>query len=293
MKVLAFGEILFDCYPTAQKIGGAPFNFCAHLAKLGDTSTLYSAVGDDELGERALSFAKKYGVDTRYLAKHPTLPTGVCKVTYQNEEPCYDLSGSFSYDSIPFDASVLSEAYDVFYFGTLALRSEESRKTWKKLLSQGQFQHRFFDVNLRQHYYTDDLIKQGLFACNTVKMNREEFFLVKAISSVTEREPALALEKICQIYNIQTVILTLDSQGACLWDEKQGFFTVPAQKTDFVSAVGAGDSFCACFLHHVMRGHPLPVCLEKASQLAGFVVSCEAAIPAYSPGFLEKLRSSL
>ena len=100
MKVLAFGEILFDCYPSAQQIGGAPFNFCAHLARLGGECTLYGAVGCDALGDEALSIAKEYGVQSCYLAKHPTLPTGVCRVTYCGGEPCYDLSGLFAYDEI-------------------------------------------------------------------------------------------------------------------------------------------------------------------------------------------------
>ncbi len=293
MKVLAFGEILFDCYPTAEKIGGAPFNFCAHLAKLGDMSTLYGAVGNDELGEEALSFAGKYGVDTRFLTKHPILPTGVCKVTYQNGEPCYDLSGSFSYDSIPYDASVLDESYDVFYFGTLALRSEISKKTWEQLLSQGKYAYRFFDMNLRQHYYTKELLKQGLFSCDILKMNRDEYLLIKEIFSVTEGEPALALEKICNICNIKTALLTLDSDGACVWDENQGFFRTPAKKSEFVSAVGAGDSFCACFLHHYLRGRSMEICLEKATLLAGYVVSFEEAIPPYSDKILTKLTSDL
>ncbi len=293
MKVLAFGEILFDCYPTTQKIGGAPFNFCAHLAKLGADCALYGCVGDDDLGKEALSFAKKYGVETRYLATHSTLPTGVCNVTYQKGEPCYDLSGFFGYDEISLDTSVFSEKYDIFYFGTLALRKEISRKTCKTLLEKGDFGIRFFDMNLRQHYYTDELLKWGLSACDIVKMNREEYFLIKEISSVTEREPALALQKICQIYHIQTAILTLDADGACLWDSEQGFFSIPAQTTEFVSAVGAGDSFCACFLYHYKQGCPLPVCLEKASILAGYVVSFEEAIPHYSDKILTKLASKL
>ncbi|MBE7018463.1 MAG: hypothetical protein E7413_01080 [Ruminococcaceae bacterium] len=293
MKLLAFGEILFDCYPTAKKIGGAPFNFCAHLTKLGANCALYGAVGDDDLGEEAISFAKKYGVDTRFLAKHPTLPTGVCNVTYQKGEPCYDLSGLFGYDEISLDTSVFSETYDIFYFGTLALRGETSRKTCETLLEKGDFGIRFFDMNLRQHYYTDELIKWGLSACDIVKMNRDEFFLVKDISSLTEEEIAGALEKICRIYHIKTAIFTLDADGACLWDKEQGFFRIPAQKTEFVSAVGAGDSFCACFLYHYKQGHPLPVCLEKASILAGYVVAYEEAIPDYSVDFLTKLQSSL
>ena len=293
MKVLAFGEILFDCYPATRKIGGAPFNFCAHLAKLGGNCTLYGSVGDDNLGEEALSFAKKFGVDTSFLQKHPTLPTGTCRVTYQNGEPCYDLSGFFSYDSISLDFDVLAESYDIFYFGTLALRNEISRKTCEKLLSEGNFDLRFFDMNLRQHYYTDELIKQGLSLCDIVKMNREEYLLLKKIFSITGEEYDVVLQEICRTYHIQTAILTLDRDGACLWDEKQGFFTVSAQKTEFVSAVGAGDSFCACFLYHYKKGHSLQVCLEKASLLAGLVVSYEEAIPDYSVEFLTKLQSSL
>ncbi len=293
MKVLAFGEILFDCYPAARKIGGAPFNFCAHLAKLGADCALYGAVGEDEPGKEALEFAKKYGVDTRYLAKHPVLPTGVCNVTYQDGEPCYDLSGFFSYDNISFEPLVLTEKYDVFYFGTLALRNEDSKRTCEKLLTDGNFDIRFFDMNLRQHYYNRELIKWGLSSCDIVKMNRDEFSFVKDITSLTDKEIPLALEKICQTYNIQTAILTLDSDGACLWDKEQGFFSVPAKKAEFVSAVGAGDSFCACFLYHYMAGHSLGICLEKASLLAGYVVSYEEAIPEYSVDFLTKLQSSL
>ncbi len=296
MNVLAFGEILFDCYPTAKKIGGAPFNFCAHLAKLGANCALYGAVGDDDLGKEALSFAKQYRVDTRFLKQHPTLPTGVCRVTYQNGEPCYDLSGIFSYDSVSLDAAVLSKEYDIFYFGTLALRNKISKKTCEELLAKGNFKTRFFDVNLRQHYYTEELLAWGLSACDIVKMNRDEYFLVsliKEFSSLTEADIAVSLQEICEKYNIQTAILTLDSDGACVWDKEQGFFTVPAQTTDFVSAVGAGDSFCACFLYHYQRGDSLKVCLEKASLLAGYVVSYEEAIPDYSVDFLTKLQSSL
>lgn len=293
MKALAFGEILFDCYPTARKIGGAPFNFCAHLAKLGADCALYGAVGDDELGKEAVSFAEQYGVDTRYLAKHPTLPTGVCRVTYQEGEPCYDLGGFFSYDSIAFQPRAAEEPYDVFYFGTLALRNEISRKTCEILLEQGKFDTRFFDMNLRQHYYSDELVKWGLSVCNMVKMNRDEYFLVKKISSVTAEEDRLALQEICRIYNIKTAILTLDVDGACVWDEADGFFRVRAQTTRFVSAVGAGDSFCACFLYHYQQGISLPVCLKKASILAGYVVSFEEAIPDYSDKILTKLTSDL
>ena len=51
MKILAFGEILWDIFLSAdgkvtdKKIGGAPFNFAAHCSKNGADAFLVSAVG--------------------------------------------------------------------------------------------------------------------------------------------------------------------------------------------------------------------------------------------------------
>ena len=50
MRILSFGEILWDVFPTEKKIGGAPFNFAAHAARLGAESYMVSAVGSDENG---------------------------------------------------------------------------------------------------------------------------------------------------------------------------------------------------------------------------------------------------
>lgn len=289
VNVLAFGEILFDCYPTQDNIGGAPFNFSAHLAQLGASVSLYSAVGADPLGEKATSLATAYGVNTRYLAVCADYPTGICKVTYRGMEPDYDLRQESAYDHIPANEKPLEQPFDVLYFGTLACRGETSANTLRRLQSEYAFETVFFDMNLRQNYYSESLVKEGLRNATIVKMNREEFSYVKEISNISESDTSCALDKICQLYHIQTAILTLDSDGACAWDKTHGFLSVSAKTTEFVSAVGAGDSFCACFLYHHKKGHPLSVCLEKASLLAGFVVSREEAIPLYPEDLLQKL----
>ena len=291
MNVLAFGEILFDCYPTADKIGGAPFNFSAHLAQLGASVFLYSAVGDDALGKKAIHLAKEYGVNTGYLAVCADYPTGICKVTYRGTEPDYDLRQESAYDHIPSPEPLFGKSFDVLYFGTLACRNETSKASLRRLQQNCRFETVFFDMNLRQNYYSKALVKEGLVAADIVKMNREEFSYVKEISNISDSDIASALHKICQRYEIKTAILTLDSDGACVWDNTDGFQSVPAKATEFISAVGAGDSFCACFLYHYKMGHPLSVCLEKASLLAGFVVSREEAIPLCSKDFLKNLQT--
>lgn len=289
MKVLAFGEVLFDCYPTAKKIGGAPLNFCAHLKQLGANSFLYSAVGADAEGEQALQIAKGLGVDTRYFSVANQLPTGVCRVTYQDGEPCYDLSLRCAYDAILL-TDMEEETFDLFYFGTLAQRDPVSRDTLQKLLSSGRFSSVFFDINLRQHYYSEELVKEGLFACNIVKMNREEFSYVKEISHIKESSDEKALQAICDCYHIQTALLTLDKDGACALDETQGFVRATAKESEFCSAVGAGDSFSACFLYHLFCGASLSTALEQASILAAYVVSREEAIPVYPQELKQKLQ---
>ena len=46
MKLLSFGEILFDVFTDNSHIGGAPLNFAAHAAKQGADAWIVSAVGN-------------------------------------------------------------------------------------------------------------------------------------------------------------------------------------------------------------------------------------------------------
>ncbi|MBQ7791869.1 MAG: hypothetical protein IJ367_00025 [Clostridia bacterium] len=188
MKVLAFGEILFDCYPTDRKIGGAPLNFCAHLAKLGAEVSILSAIGKDSNGEEAVRIVKEFGVDTRYLQVSSHFPTGMCRVTYCEGEPQYELVYPSAYDRILENEKIYEESFDVFYFGTLASRGETSQMSLQKLLKKGNFEQVFFDMNLRQNFYSEELVTDGLLASDIVKMNRDEFAYVKEISGILEQE---------------------------------------------------------------------------------------------------------
>ncbi len=287
MKILAFGEVLFDVYPAFRTLGGAPLNFCAHLSQLGEEGYMYSAVGTDEAGQEVLRQAESYGVNTRYLTQDENYPTGACFVTRREGEPVYDLTQISAYDHIGIDDRIRGESFDVLYFGTLAQRGEVSRNTLCFLRETLNCDTVFFDMNLRQNYYSAQLVEEGLFAADMVKMNREEFLYVKEISLCSESDEEAALAYLCNKYHIRVAILTKDKDGACVYEVETGCFRAGCVPGEFVSAVGAGDSFCACFLHHYLRGASLPVALEKASILAGFVVSREEAIPRY-PDWLRK-----
>ena len=76
MKLLSFGEILWDIYPDEKHIGGAPLNFAAHFVKQGGESYMLSSVGNDELGKSALHIIKEWGINAEYVSVSHAYETG-------------------------------------------------------------------------------------------------------------------------------------------------------------------------------------------------------------------------
>ena len=292
MKLLAFGEILFDVNGNERKLGGAPMNFCAHAAKLGDTSFIMSAVGEDSDGAAVLEAAKKFNISDKYIGRISEYPTGVCMVSFNGSEPSYDLSIVSAYDNISADddiiESIKNERFDVFYMGTIAQRSEKSRNSLMKILENVKFDTVFYDMNLRQDYYTSEIIEKSLRYTDILKINRDELEFMKKEGFVCGNDMKELLSGLCGKYGIKTVIVTLDKDGAvCYSAEENSLYVSPQKKANPVSAVGAGDSFSACFLHNYMGGADLKTCLERANTMGAYVVGFLEAIPEYSAEILD------
>lgn len=272
MKILSFGEILFDVFESTSIIGGAPFNFSAHVKKLGTEAALISAVGRDALGSRALAEIRKYGIDDAYVAQSD-YPTGRCVVTLTQGTPSYEIVKDTAFDFIPFPEN--PQPADAFYFGTLAARSAVSRNTLFRLLDSLRVREVFFDINIRQNFYSNEVLDKGLCNATILKISREEMgvfgnYQVETLCAyLTDGHP-----------NIKYILLTLDKDGAYLYDagQKSGLYSKKPQ-SKVVSTVGAGDSFSACFMHHYLNGVPVENCLERAIDLSDYVVTKLEAIP--------------
>ena len=136
MKVLSFGEILWDVFPNEQNLGGAPLNFAAHLVKTGFEASIYSSVGSDELGKKAITDINKLGVDTSYTSTI-SKSTGICKVSFDGDTPIYEIVANTALDNIAY--TPLQQKFDGLYFGTLAQRSVVSADTLKQLFKTYDF----------------------------------------------------------------------------------------------------------------------------------------------------------
>ncbi len=288
MKILTFGEVLYDIFDDDYKIGGAPLNFSAHFSKLGGNGYVLSAVGDDELGNRAIKIADEIGVNTRFIlqTKHRT---GFCRVTCNGDEPIYDLSAVSAYDNIEISDddmnAIEKEEFDVLYFGTLVQRNEVSRKTLEKLLNRKCFKKIFFDMNLRQDYYSKEIIERSLYVSDIVKINRDEFDVLKAFGMCKDER------ELCEKYNIEKLLLTLDKDGMMLYDLKTDKrYNSQKPENKVVSTVGAGDGSSACFLYNYLAGEGLQACVDRANIMGDYIVTFTEAIPKYSEKLLDKIK---
>ena len=278
LDVVAFGEILWDVIDGVPHIGGAPFNFAAHAARCGLKSSIVSAVGDDELGRRALAEAERLGVDVSMVGVHPTLPTGTVNVTLADGVPSYEIVRPVAWDEIAggrLSSAAVSAREDTrppraFYFGTLAQRSPVSAATLGSLLGACASSLVFFDVNLRQDYWSVELVEKGLAFTDILKVNDDEMrTLGFAPESLFERFPRL-----------KTVVETRGAAGCRVTSRDGEAFDSPAiSDGPVVDTIGAGDSFSAAFLAAVLRGENLASAAEAGNRLAGKVAARAGAIP--------------
>lgn len=278
MRLLSFGEVLFDVYGEDACIGGAPLNFAAHAHRAGAESFLLSALGRDALGTLALEKIRAYGVRTDAVAVLDESPTGVCNVTLDEKGvPRYELLTGVAYDSIP--VWLPKGEFDGLYFGTLALRSEANRESLKRVLEKGAFREVFVDLNVRLPFCDRESLVFALSNATVLKVSDEELPYVMQTVFGEAAEGEDALQRIAARFSqIKMLILTCGARGAMAYDRRD-FLWCDAVKTEVVSTVGAGDSFSASFFVSYLQGENVNVCLQNAAKLSAYVVSKRDAIP--------------
>ena len=280
MKLLSFGEIVWDIYPDKKCLGGAPLNLAAHAFQHGADAWIALAIGNDNLGEIAMQQMKDLGVKTDYILVIPEKETGKCIVTLdQNALPTYDILSDTAYDCIKMP--VLKERFDVIAFGTLALRGNGNMETLSKILHAYSFAEVFTDLNIRPPFYTKKSILFCLENATVVKISEEELPIIA--ESIFNDVPCLedALLHLANSFRqIKLFIITRGEHGACCFDcLKNQFYYCNAEPTEVVSTVGAGDSFGAAFLTQYLKGENFQHCLAFASKISSYVCSKKEAIP--------------
>ena len=282
MKVLAFGEVLWDVYINSAHLGGASMNFAAHFKKCGGESWIVTAVGDDPMGKKAVGEIEKLDINTKYIST-VRQETGKCLVTLDsNQIPSYDLLDDVAYDYIQ-KPDANNEVFDVLYFGTLALRNQNNRTVLKQILSENSFGDIFVDMNIRAPYYSKDVVRFACENASIIKISDEELPVVMSLLEKDEQSVKECAKKICEEFaNLKMIIVTKGGKGSIVYDCKNDeYYECDSQKVEVVSTVGAGDSFSAAFITKYIKTNDIKQALEFATKISGFVVSRKDAIPEY------------
>lgn len=281
MKILSFGEIIWDVYPDRRALGGAPLNFAIHCAARGGEAFMVSAIGNDNLGNEALVAMEKNGVNTKYTFKN-SLPTGRCDVTLdENKIPSYDLMKDTAYDFIRLSDKEIAEIeaarFDAICFGTLIQRSQTSRDTLRDLIQKTSFKTVFCDINLRKDNYDKESALFCLENATVLKISLEEApdLTALGIYPIPKAGSKLSLaDTLFESFDkLNTVLLTDGEHGAYSIDRGEEPIFCPAKKVTVVSTVGAGDSFGAAWLISRFSGDSAANALENAVNYSADVIS--------------------
>ncbi len=281
MKALVYGELIWDRYEKEAVIGGAPFNFAAHLSLLGNEVALISGIGNDELGDKALEKAKAFGIKTDLICVND-YPTGVCNITLDNNGiPHYEVVCDTAYDNITADIEkVKSISADMFYFNTLIQRATVSRNTLRGIISQCRFKEVFCDINLREGCFDRESLEYCLKNCTIVKISDEEGHFLYDLGLITDtgdfmRDVADAFS------NIKMVVYTLGAEGSQVLDvlNDKKYNSGKPEQVSVVSTVGAGDCYGATFISEYFNHADINKAIKKAAYRSGVVVAHKDAVP--------------
>lgn len=280
--VIGMGEALWDVLPEGRKIGGAPANFAFHAGQAGMDARVVSAVGRDALGDETLLTLQQKGLNTDAVAR-VDFPTGVVQVTLsEGGIPQYDICEGVAWDNIPFTPALdeLARNAQAVCWGSLAQRSEVSRNCIYRFLDampseQGRL--KVFDINLRQHFYSIDVIEASCQRANVLKINEEELVIVSELLRLGTPQVEQQCRLLMERFSLDMLVLTCGSNGSNIFTPVETSFRV-TPLVQVADTVGAGDSFTATLVADLLKGAPVGVAHEHAVQLAAYVCTQQGAM---------------
>ncbi len=292
MKILSIGEILWDVFDDAERLGGAPFNFAAHAARLGHEVRFLSAVGTDDRGARALTAMKHHGVNAELVSQVAGAPTGAVRVTLDaSGQPAFVIERPAAYDFAelsPAGAAMVSAwEPDWVYFGTLHQADPRGRAVTERVLAAAPGAGRFYDVNLRVDSYSRELVAGLMRRADVLKLNETEVHVLAELAGV----PAAPLPEFCELcareYGYSALAVTLGERGAAVRIGTD-YAEAPGYRVAVKDTVGAGDAFAAAFLHGLGEGWSARAAADFANRAGAVVAAHSGAIPDWT---LEQARN--
>ncbi len=291
--VVGLGEVLWDVLPDGKKLGGAPSNFAYHVSQFGYDSIAVSAIGEDKLADETVAALEEKHLS--YMMPKVPYPTGTVQVTLDEQGvPSYEIRENVAWDNIPFtdEMEKLARSCKAVCWGSLAQRNVVSRESIYKFLDtmpDGEGRLKIFDINLRQNFYTPDVLMESIKRCNVLKINDEELVAIGRLFGY----PGLDMSNKCWLllgkYNLDMLVLTCGVNGSYVFTPGSVSYQ-ETPRVDVADTVGAGDSFTGTFCASILNGMPICEAHKLAVEVSAYVCTQNGAMPELPVSFKERLK---
>ncbi len=287
--ILGVGEMLWDVFPYGRRPGGSPFNFAWHVRMLGADGGVISRLGRDEFGDELARVAAEAGMDSVLIQRDARHPTGTVRIELADGQPTFTIIEDVAWDHLQADAPALTAVAtaDAVCFGTLSRRSRTAREAVERLLDAADGARLIFDVNLRQHYYSRELLESSLRAAHVAKLNSQE---LETVGEMLAPEGGGARELVAR-FGLDLLVETRGEHG-CVMHAADRSIESPGFSVEIADAVGAGDAFTAALAVGLCEGRGLEELARRANLVGAYVAAQSGAAPRYTTGDLEAFAAS-
>jgi fructokinase len=280
-KVIGIGEVLWDLLPSGPQLGGAPANFAYHAHALGARGRIITRIGNDSLGQAILQRFEQLGLDGKTVQVDKEAPTGTVTVTLSSEGvPHFTIHEQVAWDRLEATPASLEEVRtaDAICFGSLAQRGDASRTAIQTMVATTPTHAmRIFDVNLRQNYFSLEIINESLRLANVLKLNDGELPVISKLVGI-KGSPQDQIAALAEKFGLQLVALTRGAAGSLLYQQGQ-WSDCASIPTTVIDTVGAGDAFTAAMVVGLLQKRPLDEINLLGNEVARHVCSCAGATP--------------
>jgi len=288
--VACIGEILWDCFPDRKVLGGAPLN-CGCMAQcMGARALPVSRVGDDPDGRAILQVMRDKRLDTSCVQVDPVHPTGIVRVAVSAQgEPSYTIVENAAYDFLEWQeplAGPLSRC-DAVCFGSLAQRNPAGRAGILRMVDQAKNALKVFDVNLRQNFFSREILADGLQRAQVVKLNGAELEVLKKLFA---SDFAGGVRGFMERYGIDLMAVTLGSDGCTLYRSGEEI-RVPGLEVAVADTVGSGDAFTASLILSCLKRLPPAEIGREANLWGAYVATQRGGTPEIRLDEINRLRN--
>lgn len=280
IKIVGLGELLWDVLPAGKRLGGAPVNFAFYTKEQGADACIISAVGNDALGNELFEKITALGINTSAV-QHNQYPTSTVDVKLdKNGVPTYIIHEGVAWDNLEYtiNAEKIVADANAICWGALAQRSEVSRKVIERILAAVPTDClKVFDINLRLHYYNEEIIKASLAKADVLKLNEDELPILSNIFGMKGSNRKI-IDQLIALFKLRYVVFTRGGLDSFVISKDGKESHIMAPSVQIADTVGAGDAFTATFVSTLLQGLPMNECHSRAVKIAAFVCTQNGAI---------------